>query len=854
MSEYFDPTSVKDSDKPFEIDPVTREIKNKNNKKIVLIRGDHNSERFTFEIPRFVEGRDVAKCNSVQIHYINIGNNRQTSTGVYTVNDLNAYQFVHDILTCSWLISSNATKHEGTLNFLIRFAEIENETEIKYAWHTETYKGIVIAENINADAAFETEYVDIIEQWKGNVMNELYDYINYTVENNIDVAQIGKNQEDIVELQNEQAVQKARMDTFTTLPSGSTSANAELVDMRVSVDGKTYTNAGTATREQFKIERLRSAYGSVYTNGTPVVDYLKEDHVSLYIPKTTHVFYNGRRYDIADVEATYVMAGTQYPSVILFNVLFNPDTKEFSIRPAGNTFSNPLIRVGCIYMDRLFLNDWASSEGSNFLPQDVKPSHVMTYTNRSPYFTITAGVMILTIPSDLYFYYDCNAHIIQPREITYALSSDKVVLNILYNKSTDELTLRSHAQRVPNGYVVIGVINRYTGVLLFGHGHKNHDNRTPAALIMGAGGNYVEFDSVNKTVAFPNDTLVLNNGTNHYIQLATSKGNNVVSYADFASSALAIYLDVITEQLAIVKYNDYIPDNYLLLCSFRTNSGGVSINAPYKWNGKPYKLDAEELDIEVPDIADYKTNFNVKSINHRGYNTEAPENTLSAFKLSARNGFDYVECDVSFTSDGVPVVLHDGSIDRTSNGTGNINSLTFDQVRSYDFGSWFSDEYKGEKIPSFEEFISLCRALSLHPYIEIKSSATYTQEQINQLISIVQRYGMTGKVTYISFNAKYLEYVKNTDANARLGYVVNDVSEAIITTALELKTNTNEVFVDAGAGRLTQELVYLCVNAGLPLEVWTVNSESSVRNLDPYVSGVTSDNVHAGKSLFKANL
>ena len=854
MNEYIDSSTVTDNDTPFVIDPVTREIRNKNNNKTTLIQGDHNSERFTFEIPRFVEGRDVAKCNSVQVHYINIGKNGKNSTGVYTVNDLNIYPFVHDILTCSWLISHNATKYEGMLSFMLRFAEIENETEIKYAWHSETYNGIRIAENIDAGSEFENEYVDVIEQWKHSVMNELNAYVEYVVENNVDVTQIDKNQEDIAVLQDDMAVQKARMDTFASLPAGSTSGDAELTDIRVGVDGKTYPSAGDAIREQFMIERTRSAYGSVYTNGTPVVDYLKEDHVSLSIPKITHVFYNGIRYDIADVEATYIMAGTQYPSVILFNVLFNPNTKDFAIRPAGNTFSNPFIRVGCIYMDRLFLNDWASSEGSNFLPQDVKPSHVMTYTNRSPYFTISAGVMTLTIPSDLYFYYDCNAYIIQPREITYALSSDKVVLNMLYNKSTNELTLRSHAQRVPNGYVVIGVINRYTGVLLFGHGHKNHDNKSPAALIMGSGNAYVEFDGVNKTVTFPNDTLVLNNGTNHYIQLATSKNNTVISYADQVSSALGVYLDVITEQLAIVKYNDYVPNNYLLLCSFRSNYGNISINAPYKWNGKPYKLDAKELGIEVPDIVDFKTNFNVKSINHRGYNTEAPENTLSAFKLSARNGFEYVECDVSFTSDGIPVVLHDGSIDRTSNGTGNINSLTFDQVRQYDFGSWFSEEYTGEKIPSFEEFIALCRNLALHPYIEIKSSATYTQEQINQLVSIVQRYGMAGKVTYISFNATYLEYVKNTDANARLGYVVNDVTEAVITKAQELKTDTNEVFVDAGAGRLTQELIYLCINAGLPLEVWTVNSESSVKNLDPYVSGVTSDNVHAGKSLFKANL
>lgn len=242
----------------------------------------------------------------------------------------------------------------------------------------------------------------------------------------------------------------------------------------------------------------------------------------------------------------------------------------------------------------------------------------------------------------------------------------------------------------------------------------------------------------------------------------------------------------------------------------------------------------------------------VLGINHRGYNYIAPENTLSAFRLSKQMGFNYVETDVSFTSDSVAVCLHDDTIDRTSNGTGNINDLTYAQVSQYDFGSWKSSAYAGEKIPTFEQFIKLCKNLGLKPYIELKNSATYTEAQIQSIVDLVERNGMRGKVTYISFNATYLGYVKNYDGEARLGYLA-DITSTTITTATGLRTSSNEVFIDAGYGNATSAKVQLAMAAHLPIEVWTVDVETTITGLDSYISGVTSDNLIAGKVLYEAN-
>ena len=242
----------------------------------------------------------------------------------------------------------------------------------------------------------------------------------------------------------------------------------------------------------------------------------------------------------------------------------------------------------------------------------------------------------------------------------------------------------------------------------------------------------------------------------------------------------------------------------------------------------------------------------VKGVAHRGYSAVAPENTLPAYKLAKNNGFFYVETDVSFTSDGVAVCLHDSTINRTSNGTGNINNLTWAQVQTYDFGSWKSANYAGTRIPSLEQFLELCRDIILHPYIELKDSATYSQAQIEGLVDMVDEIGLTGKVTWISFSKTYLEYVKNYDQKARLGYVCSGLSAANITAALALKTSSNEVFIDTSA--VTDSAAVLCINAGLPMEVWTIDSIATITSANPYITGFTSNSLLAGRVLYENSI
>lgn len=240
----------------------------------------------------------------------------------------------------------------------------------------------------------------------------------------------------------------------------------------------------------------------------------------------------------------------------------------------------------------------------------------------------------------------------------------------------------------------------------------------------------------------------------------------------------------------------------------------------------------------------------IKSVNHRGYNQTCPENTLPAYRESARRGFHCVETDIQLTADNKWVCIHDSTIDRTSDHTGNVSDYTLEQLKTFDFGSWKSSKFVGTKIPTFEEFVCTCKRLGLDCYVEIKSGSGY----LGDACDIVKIYGMEKQVTWISFNPALLNEVKTEIPSARLGYLLNEVTQAGITTALSLKTSENAVFVDAATSNNTAEIIALLQTNEMPVEFWTMNNAETIAALDPYVSGVTSDAIVAANVIFEAEL
>lgn len=260
------------------------------------------------------------------------------------------------------------------------------------------------------------------------------------------------------------------------------------------------------------------------------------------------------------------------------------------------------------------------------------------------------------------------------------------------------------------------------------------------------------------------------------------------------------------------------------------------------------KADKEALDAFAARQDAEKTSF-LRAVAHRGLSSQAPENTLPAFALAKQAGFSYVETDICFTADGYAVCLHDSEVDRTSNGSGAIIDLTLEQVRQLDFGSWYSEEYAGVTIPRFEEFLVLCRNLGLHPYVELKAG---TVEQIRSLVKTADAYGMTEEISWISFFPIFLRAVKQAAPDARLGYLVGHIDPNVISEVSSLRSGTNRVFLNSSS--FSEEEIQLCRDAGIPLEVWTIDAAYKIVELDSYISGVTSNSQRADQILAEMSL
>ncbi len=327
-----------------------------------------------------------------------------------------------------------------------------------------------------------------------------------------------------------------------------------------------------------------------------------------------------------------------------------------------------------------------------------------------------------------------------------------------------------------------------------------------------------------KKIRIPRDFLMLDSRFS-----GNYKGTSAaieVSWADITSSAVIIVYEVSSSTFKAFKFDTALTeDDYIPICTIRQTFGSVISNVPIYVDGKLFGV-----------VDDNSKSF-VRGINHRGFNRIAPENTIPAYVLSKKYGFDTVETDISFTSDNVPVLLHDDTVDRTSNGSGNIAGLTYAEVSALDFGSWKSAEYAGTKIPTFEEFVIFCRDVGLKIYAELKG--TITQAQAKLVCDIVKKYHMEKNTSWISFSSANLSLISAEISSARLGFIIATATAESITTASSLKTSNNEVFLDCSS--ITDALIETCITAGIETEKWTINTESGMTSSNPYISGYTSD-------------
>jgi glycerophosphoryl diester phosphodiesterase len=141
---------------------------------------------------------------------------------------------------------------------------------------------------------------------------------------------------------------------------------------------------------------------------------------------------------------------------------------------------------------------------------------------------------------------------------------------------------------------------------------------------------------------------------------------------------------------------------------------------------------------------------------HRGDLAHAPENTLPAFQQAIQKGADGVELDVKLTRDGHVVVFHDMSVNRTTNGSGKLASLTLETIRSLDAGSWFHEKFKGTQVPLLEEVFETIGGEKLIN-IELTNYSTPRDGLVNSVCDLIKRHGNQDQIIFSSFFASNLK-------------------------------------------------------------------------------------------------
>lgn len=209
----------------------------------------------------------------------------------------------------------------------------------------------------------------------------------------------------------------------------------------------------------------------------------------------------------------------------------------------------------------------------------------------------------------------------------------------------------------------------------------------------------------------------------------------------------------------------------------------------------------------------------MKIFAHRGYSSQYPENTLTAFRAAAMLPIHGVEFDVHLTKDRQVVVIHDETIDRTSNGHGFVKDMTLQQLREFDYGVWFSNDFLGEEIPTLREVLEIYRPTNIQVNIEIKSDI-FVYEDIEELVlREVEALGMMERVIISSFDHEVI---------ARVAQIAPNVENAALFANMILNVADYQKTIPAKALHVSlpsaiRRPVVEAIEKGSLVRVYTVN-------------------------------
>lgn len=214
--------------------------------------------------------------------------------------------------------------------------------------------------------------------------------------------------------------------------------------------------------------------------------------------------------------------------------------------------------------------------------------------------------------------------------------------------------------------------------------------------------------------------------------------------------------------------------------------------------------------------ADARTSCVPPPIAHRGDPSQAPENTMPSFRKALQVGARTLETDVQFTSDGVPVLMHDDVVDRTTNGTGPVSALTLDQVRSLDAGSWYGARFAGTRVPTLYELLDLAHRHGARVQVELKVRPT--PDQMAAFLDRIRWLSMGRSVVVNSFDPQTVLDVRRAAPDLATAIIDNPRYRSPGSVLQYGRTYiVNEHSVTAARARAWRR-------AGIGVRPWTVDS------------------------------
>jgi glycerophosphoryl diester phosphodiesterase len=207
-------------------------------------------------------------------------------------------------------------------------------------------------------------------------------------------------------------------------------------------------------------------------------------------------------------------------------------------------------------------------------------------------------------------------------------------------------------------------------------------------------------------------------------------------------------------------------------------------------------------------------------LGHRGWAGAAPENTMASFALALEDPrVEVIECDVQLSKDGEPVVIHDYTLDRTSTGSGLVRDHTLAELRALDFGSWFEEDFAGERIPLLGEVLGLIGGKK-KLLVEIKETAGLYPGIEGTVLSAIAGYPRD-RIMLESFNHPLVARLKELAPSIETGLIFYDNANLMVEQLERARCEFAAIYF----GNLTQALVDELGARGISIFAWTLNEK-----------------------------